>query len=81
MRKDELVFSRSGRTTSLGKNEDVMETSVPSIIKKEAETLAALLGKTRAEWLRDLIIREIRGELGRVRLASGLTPENPENSR
>lgn len=76
-----LLLSRSGRTSALGKNEDAMETSVPPIIKREAQTLAALLGKTPAEWLRDLIIREIRGELGRVRLASGLSPENPENSR
>ena len=74
------LLSRSGRSSVLGKNDVRAETTLPQQIHEEASAVSCFHGKTLSEWMRDLIIKELRGELDRIRLAAGVTPKNPENT-
>lgn len=76
------LLSRNGKTSALGKNDVRAETALPEQIHQEATAIAVFQRKSLSEWMRDLIIKEVRGELERIRLSAGAVLEqNPENTR
>lgn len=76
--------SHAGRppaSSPLGPCDVRMETTVPEEIAEEFVAVARLMGKTKSEYLRDLIIKSVRGEFEWMRLRAGLVERNPESNR
>lgn len=66
------AFSRSAVSCPWGKCDDAhIDIGLPQVIHDEVVTVAGIIGKSKTEWVRDLIIRELRGcvEVARMRYA------------
>jgi hypothetical protein len=68
----EVLLSRPAVTSPWGKNDSAIDVNLPTRIHDEVVMLAGLEGKTKGEWVRDLIIRELRGcvEFARMRYSA-----------
>ena len=75
------LLSRPSGSNPLGPCDARMETTVPDEIAEEFIAVARMNGKTKAEWLRDLIIKSVRGEFEWMRLRAGLVDRKTENDR
>jgi hypothetical protein len=59
-----------------------VETTLTPSVFEDLITLYRKTGyKTRQEWLRWLIVRELYGSVGEQRLKAGLDPKQPEDER
>lgn len=74
-------LSRPPAANPLGLCDTRMETTVPEEIAEEAIAIARMHGRTKSEWMRDLIIKAVRGEFEWMRLRAGLVERKPENDR
>jgi hypothetical protein len=74
MNADDPLCSRSAQTCPWGKCEKPVEVGLPAQIFEDVVMLAGLERKSKGEWIRDLVIRELRGsvEFARMRYESGL---------
>lgn len=79
-------LSRSSDSCVLGKCTETLKTAVPEELKLEADLMAAKKGfKTTAEWLRMLIMVEVKGKdmiksllLSQVESINGIGPESDQ---
>lgn len=64
--------------SEMEKNDVRVETTLTESAADDLIAVARLNGKTKSEWLRDLILCELYGQLGMLRARAGLVkPENP----
>lgn len=69
---DDIRFSRSGASCALGKCTDEVKVLVPQVLKEELTALAVLNGQCLSEYVRDVLIGHCRGQVYRMRAASGM---------
>ncbi len=79
----DMLCARSPVSDPLGKCTKPMETAVPETVKEDASVYWHLLGYgSEAEFLRDLVMKELYGSFGRVKsVAQRALKGHPGNPR
>lgn len=65
---DEPLFSRSGQSNAMGKCTAEVKTFLPDETKEALSAMAVFSGQSLSEYLRDLIMRHVYGELHVLRM-------------
>lgn len=74
------LLSRSAQTCPWGKCDEAhIDVPMPEVIHDEVVFLAGLVGKSKTEWVRDLIIRALRGDVEFARMRFEGRDKNREN--
>lgn len=71
------VFSRSGNSNPLGKNTAEIRVLVPEELQHALQTLAVLRNTNVSEYVRDMLMAHVYGQLGLARLKT--TGKNMED--
>lgn len=64
------MFSRSGDSNPLGKNTAEIKVLVPDDLREKIGALAVLRGTTASEYVRELLMAHVYGQLEVIRLKS-----------
>lgn len=73
---------RHATTNAAGKCVASLKTEVPEDVRDDFDAVARMHGKTRGEYLRDVVLRETYGQLHALRLRAGIAePEGRDSDR
>lgn len=73
---------RHATTNGAGKCVAALKTEVPEEVQADFDAIARMHGKTRGEYLRDIVLRETYGQLHALRLRAGIADtEDRESDR
>lgn len=75
---DGARLSRSGVTSPLGKNAIEVKTAIPEEAADALAGMAVLVGKTKSEYLRDVVMEHLYGRFNALRMSQGHRPVNGE---
>lgn len=69
------AFARRGESDPRGKCDERIDIPVPESVKDDAIFIARAHGKTVSEWVRDVLYRELYGQVAHIQMLVQTGPE------